>query len=273
VSDTKENPIPQPLSAASKPAPQEQGEKGDLFKTLMIAILLALFIRTFFYEPFNIPSGSMLPTLEIGDYLFVSKMSYGYSAASFPFGIVQFKGRVFQTHPERGDVIVFKLPSNPRIDYIKRLIGMPGDEIQVRAGRLYINGDLIPREMIGLKRIPRPEGGYENLTEYSETLPNGTRHKIYEESDFEPLDNTEVFIVPEGHYFFMGDNRDNSQDSRVQSLVGFVDADKLVGRAEMLFFSVDDTAAIGKPWTWFGAIRYGRIFQSIRPQTTATDAP
>jgi signal peptidase I len=238
--------------------------KGDFFKTLMVAILIALVIRTFFYEPFNIPSGSMLPTLEIGDYLFVSKMSYGYSKASLPLGIIQFDGRVFETAPEQGDVIVFKLPSNPKIDYIKRLVGLPGDKIQVIKGRLYINNALIPREMIGLKRVPKPEGGYENLTQYIETLPNGMRHYIYEESDFEPLDNTEEFVVPEGHYFFMGDNRDNSQDSRVQSLVGYVPNDNLVGRADILFFSIDDTASIGKPWSWFAAIRYDRLFDRIK---------
>lgn len=249
-------------------------DKGDFFKTLIVAILIALVIRTFFYEPFNIPSGSMLPTLEIGDYLFVSKMSYGYSKASFPLGVIQFDGRVFEEEPKRGDVIVFKLPSNPKIDYIKRLVGLPGDTIQVREGRLYINGALIPREMIGMKRMARPEGGYENLNQYIETLPDGTRHYIYEESDFEPLDNTEEFLVPEGHYFFMGDNRDNSQDSRVQSLVGYVPNDNLVGRADILFFSIDETASIGKPWSWFGAIRYDRLFNRIKPlETEGVSAP
>ncbi|PZQ44055.1 MAG: signal peptidase I [Micavibrio aeruginosavorus] len=231
----------------------------------MLAILLALFIRTFFFEPFNIPSGSMLPTLQIGDYLFVSKTSYGYSKYSFPFGIADFKGRVFEDEPKRGDVIVFKLPTRPSIDYIKRLVGLPGDRIQVVHGRLHINGKMIDREPVGMKRLPTPEGGNENLMEYIETLPGGVMHSIYEVSDSEALDNTDVYTVPEGHYFMMGDNRDNSQDSRVLDLVGYVPADNLVGRAQILFFSVDETANILKPWTWFGAIRYNRILDMVGP--------
>lgn len=236
---------------------------GEFVKTAVLAILLALFIRTFFFEPFNIPSGSMLPTLQVGDYLFVSKTSYGYSRHSFPFGVVDFKGRMFDEKPVRGDVIVFKLPSRPSIDYIKRLVGMPGDTIQVRNGRLYINGQIVERETVGLRRMVTPEGTKQNLMEYIETLPNGAMHRIYEESDSESLDNTELFTVPKGHYFFMGDNRDNSMDSRVKELVGFVPEDNLVGRAQIIFFSIDETANFAKPWTWPGAIRYGRIFDTI----------
>lgn len=243
------------------PEEREEGV-GDFVKTALLAVLLALFIRTFFYEPFNIPSGSMLPTLEIGDYLFVSKPSYGYSRHSFPFGLADFSGRIMEEAPKRGDVVVFKLPSNTSIDYIKRLIGFPGDRIQVRNGRLYINGKLVEREEVGLRRIDAPEGGKENVTEYIETLPGGIMHRIYEESDSESLDDTKEFLVPEGHYFMMGDNRDNSQDSRV---IGFVPEDNLVGRAEILFFSIDNTASLGKPWTWLGAIRYGRLLNTIGP--------
>lgn len=260
-----------PLKAsARKPAQaplddsKEEGA-GEFFKTALLAILLALFIRTFFFEPFNIPSGSMLPTLQIGDYLFVSKTSYGYSKYSFPFGFADFKGRIMEKDPERGDVIVFRLPSRPSIDYIKRLVGMPGDTIQVKRGRLYINGEMVERESVGLQRIASAEGSNQNLMEYIETLPGGVMHKIYEESDSEPLDNTDEFTVPDGHYFFMGDNRDNSQDSRVKELVGFVPKQNLIGRAQILFFSIDESANIVKPWTWFGAIRYGRIFDRIEP--------
>ncbi len=252
-------------TAESKSLPEKEEGVGEFFKTAVLAVLLALFIRTFFFEPFNIPSGSMFPTLKIGDYLFVSKTSYGYSRYSFPFGLADFKGRMLEAEPERGDVIVFRLPSNPSIDYIKRLIGLPGDRIQVRGGRLYINGDMVEREAVGMQRIEAPEGGYDNIMEYIETLPGGVMHRIYEESDSEELDNTPEYTVPDGHYFMMGDNRDNSRDSRVKEEVGFVPYDNLVGRAEILFFSIDQTASIFKPWTWFTAIRYNRIFDRIGP--------
>ncbi len=238
---------------------------GEFFKTAILAVLLALFIRTFFFEPFNIPSGSMLPTLQIGDYLFVSKTSYGYSRYSFPFGLANFEGRMFEDKPQRGDVIVFKLPTDPSVDYIKRLIGLPGDTIQVKQGRLYINGKMVDREPVGMQRVPSPEGANESIMEYIETLPGGVMHQIYEESDSEALDNTAVYEVPPHHYFMMGDNRDNSQDSRVTTLVGYVPEENLVGRAQILFFSIDETANIFKPWTWFGAVRYDRIFDTIGP--------
>jgi len=250
------------VDANKKAFPEKEEGAGDFFKTAILAILLALFIRTFFYEPFNIPSGSMLPTLQIGDYLFVSKPSYGYSRYSFPFGLASFKGRMFETAPQRGDIIVFKLPSNPSVDYIKRLIGLPGDRIQMKLGRLYINGKMVDREEVGMRRITATEGGHESVTEYIETLPNGVLHQIYEENDDEDLDNTNVVTVPPGHYFMMGDNRDNSADSRV---IGPVPEDNLVGRAEILFFSIDNTASIYKPWTWFSAIRYSRIFHLLGP--------
>jgi len=274
--------IDDPLKAPRKPSrmqytdKQEEDGVGEFFKTAILAILLALFIRTFFFEPFNIPSGSMLPTLQIGDYLFVSKTSYGYSKYSFPGNFADFEGRMLADEPQRGDVIVFKLPSDPSIDYIKRLIGLPGDKIQVKQGRLYINGKMVDRDPVGMQRVATPEGGNETIMEYIETLPGGVMHKIYEESDSEPLDNTVVYEVPFNHYFMMGDNRDNSQDSRVVELVGFVPEVNLVGRAQILFFSIDETASVFKPWTWFGAIRYNRIFDKIgpvRPADAKIDAP
>ncbi len=253
--------------------PKKEETAGEFFRTAVLAVLLALFIRTFFFEPFNIPSGSMLPTLQVGDYLFVSKTSYGYSQHSFPLGLASFEGRVMEAEPKRGDVIVFKLPSNPSIDYIKRLVGLPGDKIQVKQGRLYINGEMVEREPVGLQRVPSPEGSNETIMEYIETLPGGILHKIYEESDDGPLDNTPLYIVPAGHYFMMGDNRDNSQDSRVRELVGFVPKENLVGRAEILFFSIDETANIFRPWTWFTAIRYNRIFDTIGPVRPPEEEP
>lgn len=257
-------------AGAEPPAPIEaplsdKEDWGEFFRTALYAVILALVIRTFLYEPFNIPSGSMLPTLEVGDYLFVYKPSYGYSRYSFPFGIAPIEGRALAALPERGDVVVFKLPSNPSVDYIKRLIGLPGDRIQVREGRLYINGNLVPREPVGLETV-REGGAQVTVMSYIETLPGGIMHRIYEESDEQPLDNTEEFTVPEGHYFMMGDNRDNSQDSRVQSLVGFVPYENLVGRADRIFFSFDSGQAhMRRPWTWFSAIRYDRILNKIEP--------
>ncbi len=249
---------------AEKPQDREE-TLGEFAKTAILAVLLALFIRTFFFEPFNIPSGSMLPSLQIGDYLFVSKTSYGYSEHSLPLGLVDFKGRAFDKKPQRGDVIVFKRPTDTRIDFIKRLIGLPGDRIQVRSGRLYINSKMVEREAVGMQRVASPEGGNESIMEYIETLPNGVMHRIYEESDSGPLDNTDEYVVPANHYFMMGDNRDNSQDSRVMDVVGYVPSENLVGRADIIFFSIDETANIFKPWTWVGAIRYSRILDKISP--------
>lgn len=249
----------------------ESGEMGEFLRTAIIAVLLALVIRTFLYEPFNIPSGSMLPTLEIGDYLFVSKPAYGYSRYSFPFGIAMFEGRHFGEQPARGDVVVFKLPTNTSVDYIKRVIGLPGDRIQVTGGRLYINGEQVSRESVGLKNVDKGFGSETPMMEYIETLPGGAMHRIYEETDNGPLDNTDVFVVPEGHYFMMGDNRDNSQDSRVQSHVGYVPAENFVGRADFLFFSIKEEASLFKPWHWPFDIRYGRIFDRIGPAHAAEE--
>ena len=247
-------------------------EWSEFARTAVIAIILALLVRTFLYEPFNIPSGSMKPTLEVGDYLFVSKPAYGFSRYSFPFALAPIeKGqRVPHKEPQRGDVIVFKLPTNPGIDYIKRLVGLPGDTIQVIDGRLYINHRLVHREPLGLKKVEE-NGNTTTMMEYLETLPGGVIHHIYEESDEEMLDNTPEFVVPEGHYFMMGDNRDNSQDSRVQDLVGFVPYENLVGRASFLFFSTNGYANLVEVWKWPWSIRYNRIFQSVEPVRPATE--
>jgi len=244
----------------------EKGEISEFAKTAVIAVLLALLIRTFLYEPFNIPSGSMLPTLLVGDYLFVSKPAYGYSKSSFPFGVANFDGRIMGKDPKRGDVAVFKLPSNPSVDYIKRIVGMPGETVQVMRGRLYINGELVEREPVGLVQSDEnTDLTTHQLMEYIETLPGGIMHRIYERGDNEDLDNTKEFKVPEGHYFMMGDNRDNSMDSRVGALVGFVPADNIVGRAEILFFSVEEEVELFNPLTWFGNMRLHRIFDKIGP--------
>jgi signal peptidase I len=252
-------------AAAKQPPLSAKEELSDFFRTALIAVALALMIRTFFYEPFNIPSGSMLPTLEVGDYLFVHKPAYGYSRHSFPFSLAPIEGRILAKAPQRGDVVVFKLPFNIHIDYIKRIIGMPGDTIQVRSGRLYINGQMVPREATGMKEIDADEGGATAMMEYVETLPGGATHMIYEESDDAPLDNTDVYTVPEDHYFVMGDNRDNSQDSRVTHMVGPVPFENIIGRADFIFFSTNGHARLFEFWKWPWSIRYHRFFQSISP--------
>jgi signal peptidase I len=264
------DPASKPL-IAEKPASREppmsaREEWMEFLQTALIAIVLALLIRTFLLEPFNIPSGSMKPTLEVGDYLFVNKPAYGYSKHSFPFSMAPIEGRVLdgQREPRRGDVVVFKLPSNPSIDYIKRIIGMPGETVQVIDGQLYIDRHKVPREPMGLKEIDN-DGIPTTMMEYVETLPGGILHNIYEEGDDRPLDNTDEYVVPEGHYFVMGDNRDNSQDSRVEAMVGFVPLENIVGRASFIFFSTNGHANIAEIWKWPWTIRYSRLFNSISP--------
>jgi signal peptidase I len=236
---------------------------GETIRTVVYAVLIAFAVRTFLYEPFNIPSGSMMPTLLEGDYLFVSKFSYGYSRHTIAFGMPLFEGRVLASEPERGDVVVFKLPSDPSTDYIKRLIGLPGDRVQMIEGILHINGEPAPRrrveDFVTTDRYGRPM----RIDRYVETLPNGREHFILEQSDSGFYDNTDPFEVPEGHYFFMGDNRDRSQDSRVPGAVGFVPAENLVGRAEFLWFSLDAGTSFWEVWNWPTAIRFGRLFEGI----------
>jgi len=233
----------------------------ELVKTIIYAVLIALGVRTFAYEPFNIPSGSMIPTLLVGDYLFVSKFSYGYSRYSMPLSLPVIPGRVLFSEPERGDVAVFKLPTDNKTDYIKRLVGLPGDRIQVIDGLLHINGQAVTRQRVPDYVAQGPLGHVRRITRYVETLPNGRRHDILEETtDLGPNDNTRVYVVPEGHYFAMGDNRDNSRDSRDHA-VGFVPRENLVGRAEFIFFSID--GEIWKLWQWFQSLRASRIFESI----------
>jgi len=233
----------------------------ETVRTVIYAVLIAMVVRTFAYEPFNIPSKSMVPTLLVGDYLFVSKFSYGYSRYSLPLGLPLIDGRIWHEEPERGDVIVFKTPKDNDTDYIKRLVGLPGDTIQVIGGILHINGKAVERE-----RVEDYDDDGARSTQYIETLPNGVRHRVLERSDKEPNDNTPVFTVPAGHYFMMGDNRDNSLDSRVPSDrggVGFVPAENLIGRADILFFSTDGSARLWEFWKWPGATRFSRLFDPV----------
>jgi signal peptidase I len=244
-------------------ARRKSGGSAETIRTVLYAVLIAIAVRTFLYEPFNIPSGSMKPTLLIGDYLFVSKASYGYSRYSLPFGLPLFSGRIWETPPERGDVAVFKLPSDGKTDYIKRIIGLPGDKIRVVNGILEINGVPVQRERIE-DYVEEGYGGTPiRMIQYIETLPNGVKHRIIEESDEETYDNTPVYEVPAGHYFAMGDNRDNSLDSRVSEGVGFIPEQNLVGRAEFLFFSTDGSASLWEFWKWPSATRFARLFTGI----------
>jgi signal peptidase I len=250
---------------------------GETLRTVIYAVLIAVVVRTFAIEPFNIPSGSMIPTLLVGDYLFVSKYSYGYSKHSFPFSLGFFSGRIFFHMPERGDVAVFKYPGDQgqglnRTDYIKRIVGLPGDKIQVINGILNINGKPVERIKMG-DYVQGGGGSYRTATLYNEVLPNGRRHEIIEDGDNGPSDNTPVFEVPQGKFFMMGDNRDDSLDSRTRLIRGseqdpelgwYVPAENLVGRAEFIFFSHDPNAAGWfEPWRWPAAIRFSRFFQAI----------
>ncbi len=243
-------------------AKRRSGGLVENVKTIVYAILIALAIRTVAFEPFNIPSGSMIPTLLVGDYLFVAKYSYGYSRFSLPLSPPLFSGRIFGSVPNRGDVAVFKLPRDTSIDYIKRIIGLPGDRIQMKEGQLYINGERVERQPVG-PFLADESGQRVELKEYIETLPNGVRHPILKASDGEPLDNTQEYHVPEGYVFAMGDNRDNSLDSRVLNAVGFVPIENLVGKAQMIFFSFDATAHWWEFWEWPFEVRWSRLFRGV----------
>jgi signal peptidase I len=272
--------------AKAKKKKKAKGQESwfETIKTVFWAVLIALVVRTFAYEPFSIPSGSMLPGLLVGDYLFVSKFSYGYTRYSFPWSPKLFSGRILSGTPERGDVVVFRLPSDTKVDYIKRVIGLPGDTVQVKQGRLHINGKMVERRRAGQVVIWEPDEISGRPTErlyqvYLETLPGGKQHRIYERSDSDTgSDNTPEYAVPQGHYFMMGDNRDNSCDSRFSStynpagarglrceqVVGYVPFENFIGRAEFLFFSTDGSAEIWEVWKWPFAIRYDRLLMGVR---------
>ena len=242
---------------------QEKSGVKDTVRVVIHALILALLVRIFLFQPFNIPSGSMIPTLLVGDYLFVSKYSYGYSRYSFPFGPNLFSGRIWAKEPERGDVVVFKLPRDNQTDYIKRVIGLPGDEIQMIHGVLHINGEAVQKERVD-DFVMRDQSGRERHTaRYMETLPNGVTYPVLDLVNEGIGDNTEVYKVPEGHFFMMGDNRDNSTDSRFLSEVGYVPFDNLVGRAQVIFFSIDEDAAFWQIWKWPADVRWSRILQLV----------
>src|SRR5262249_6467720 len=240
---------------------RKEGGLAELARVVVNALLIALAIRTLLFQPFSIPSGSMKATLLIGDYLFVSQYSYGYSRYSLPLSLPLFSGRILGSAPDRGDVVVFRLPKDDSVDYIKRVIGLPGDRISGIGGLLHINGVPVKRERVA-DFIDDENGAH--IRRWRETLPNGVSYETLDLQDDGMLDNTDEYLVPPGHYFMMGDNRDDSLDSRVPSAVGYVPFENLVGKAQIIFFSIGDGEPAWHLWSWPGSVRWRRLFTIVR---------
>ena len=235
----------------------------DNIKTLFYALIIALFIRSFFIQPFYIPSSSMEPNLLVGDRLFVTKYSYGYSKHSFPFSPPIFKGRIIFSEPKRGDVVVFKTPADNRTDYIKRLIGLPGDEIKFIGSNLYVNNNEVLKSRISKNDIIFCGKQTIEVFTFKENLDNGKIYNTVYLKNF-PYQDSDTFKVPDDHYFFLGDNRDCSKDSRFLSSVGYVHKDNLVGKAQFIFYSSDRSiGSIFSFWKWNKSIRFDRFFKRI----------
>ncbi|MFN3877867.1 MAG: signal peptidase I [Brevundimonas sp.] len=244
--------------------PSAASETGEIFKTIVFALLIAMVLRIFLFQPFTIPSASMEPNLYEGDYIVVSKWSYGFSKHSIPFSPPLFDGRIMGSAPKRGDVVVFKLPRDNKTDFIKRVIGLPGDRIQMIANKLYINDKPVQDVVVSEQEIndifgPRP------VTEVRETLPEGNSFMTQDFGPGNDLDDTPIYEVPAGHYFMMGDNRDNSIDSRVEqsSGVGMVPAENLVGKAQIILFSWKPGSSLWNPVSWFN-VRLDRFFNVLK---------
>jgi signal peptidase I len=257
------NEKPMTVSLKSK---SREGGFAETLRTIVYALIIALVIRTLLFQSFNIPSGSMEGTLLIGDYLFVSKYRYGYSHYALPFSPPVFSGRVFASEPNRGDVVVFQLPSDDSISYIKRVIGLPGDQIQMIGGLLHINGVPVKRERV--EDYVDDEGRYPiRVKRWRETLPNGVSYDTLDRIENSEYDNTRPYIVPPGNFFMMGDNRDNSNDSRVSPAnggAGYVPFENIIGRAGLIFFSVGEGGQAWQVWRWPWSVRWSRLFTIVR---------
>ena len=279
MSDTIDPAVPE-ATANAKP---QKSETVDFLQFLVKLLIFVVILRSFIFAPFSIPSESMLPRLLVGDYIVVTKWNYGYSKHSLPFSVPLIPQRIFSTLPERGDVAVFKAPPGNKTDYIKRVIGLPGDFIQMRNGILYLNGVAIPKKRIANFNVPvspntvcsqfefqeqTSDGALRcSYPRYLETLPSGKSYEVLDTGPLGQKDNSEIYTVPAGHLFMMGDNRDNSADSRFPAVegvgIGLVPVENLVGKARFIAFSTDGSASWVLPWTWFTAARANRIGEGL----------